>query len=361
MKVYALIIAGGVGARFWPRSRERTPKQLLEIVGEGTMIQNTVYRLEPVIPPEQVYVVTNAVQAAEVRRQLPRLPEENTLVEPAGRNTAPAIAYGAEVLRHRAGNVVMVVLPADHLVRDVATFQDVLRRAIRTAVRTRGLVTIGIRPTRPETGYGYIQYDDGARDESVKALGAYPVRTFAEKPNIATAEKFLESGDFLWNSGMFIFKTSVVLNNIAEYLPDISEEFHRLRQSIDTPAFAPALDVAYRSMRAISIDYGVMEKAGNRFILPAEFGWNDLGSWDEAYRVAEKDDSENVLQGRVLVRDVRGCHISTTRKRLAAAIGIENLTIIDTDDALLVCARDRSQEVRDIVEALRKSGQAKHL
>ncbi|MBI5647207.1 MAG: mannose-1-phosphate guanylyltransferase [Ignavibacteriae bacterium] len=361
MKLYALIIAGGVGARFWPRSRERSPKQLLDIVGAGTMIQNTVYRLDPLIPAENVLVVTNAVQAAEIHRQLPRVPRENILVEPAGRNTAPAIAFGAEVLRHRVGDAVMVVVPADHLVHDVVGYQDTLKRAIRTAVKTRGLVTLGIRPTHPETGYGYIQYDDRGSDSDLGRLGAHPVKTFAEKPNLETAKMFLESGDFLWNSGMFIFKVKPILNAFAEFLPDVTDEFRRLRPLIDTPGFAAALETAYRGMRSISIDYGVMEKAENRYILPSEFGWNDLGSWDEAYRVAEKDGDENVIVGTVFARDTRRCHISTTAKRVVAAIGVEDLSIIDTDDAVLVCRRGRSQEVKDIVDLLKKQNLKKHL
>ena len=361
MKVFALIIAGGVGARFWPRSRVRTPKQLLEIVGRGTMIQNTVFRLDPIVPQSNILIVTNALQAAEIGRQLPQIPKENILVEPSGRNTAPAIALGAEVLKHRAGDVVMVVLPADHLVHDVDAFQDTLRRAIHTAVKTRGLVTIGIRPSRPETGYGYIQYDDRNVDEKIAALGAYPVRTFAEKPNAQIAQRFLESGDFLWNSGMFVFKVSVILNRFAEHLPDVSEEFRRLRPQIDTPEFAAGLDVAYREMPSISIDYGIMEKADNRFILPSEFGWNDLGSWDEAYRVAEKDAKENTTQGNVFLRDVARSHVSTTGKRVVAVIGVNDVMVIDTDDAVLVCGRGRSQEVKEIVDELRKRNLKKFL
>ena len=361
MKVYALIIAGGVGARFWPRSRERSPKQLLEIVGHGTMIQNTVFRLDPIVPASNILIVTNALQADEIARQLPQIPRENILVEPAGRNTAPAIALGAEVLKRRAGDVVMVVLPADHLVHDVAAFQDTLRRAIHTAVKTRGLVTIGIRPTRPETGYGYIQYDDRNVDPKIASLGAYAVKTFAEKPNEQTARSFLESGDFLWNSGMFVFKVSAILNRFAEHLPDVADEFHRLRPTIDTPEFAKALEIAYREMRSISIDYGIMEKADKRFILPSEFGWNDLGSWDEAFRVADKDEHGNAAQGNVFLRDVTDCHVSTSGKRVLAAIGVKNLTIIDTDDAVLICARDRSQEVKEIVDELRKRNLKKYL
>ena len=360
MNVYGLIIAGGVGARFWPRSRERSPKQLLEILGRGTMLQNTIARLHPLISPENIIVITNATQVLELRKQVPAIPEENIIVEPVGRNTAPAIALGAELLKKRARDSVMVVLPADHLVQDVETFQDVLRRAIHVAVKSRGLVTVGIRPTRPETGYGYIQYDDFP-DSRYEKFGAFPVKTFAEKPNKETARRFIRSGDFLWNSGMFIWKVSSIINSFAEYMPDMFEEFHRLRPLIGTPEYDQALRDVYPQIRSISIDYGIMEKAEKRFIIPAEFGWNDLGSWDEVYRLSPKDDHGNTFQGNVFVRDAANCHIATTSRRLTAAIGVEDLTIITTDDAVLVCKRGRSQEVKEIVDDLRKNNLRKYL
>jgi mannose-1-phosphate guanylyltransferase len=361
MEVYALIIAGGVGARFWPRSRERSPKQLLDIVGPGTMLQNTIARLNPLVPAERILIVTNSMQADEMRRQTPAIPHANILIEPVGRNTAPAIAFGAEILKRRAGEVVMVVLPADHLVQDVAAFQEVLQRAIRVAEESRGLVTVGITPTRPETGYGYIQFDDGDPANPWADAGAWPVKTFAEKPNVVTARRFLESGDFLWNSGMFVFRVSSILNGVAEHLPDMSEEFHRLRPSIDTPGFEQALDSMYRQLHSISIDYGIMEKAANRYILPAQFGWNDLGSWDEVYNVSPHDDRRNSIAGNVIARDAAGCLISATRNRPVAVIGIEDAIVISTDDAVLVCKRGRSQEVKDIVDQLRKNNMTGYL
>lgn len=360
METYALIIAGGVGARFWPRSREHSPKQLLEIIGKGTMIQNTVFRLDPIVPKERVLIVTNAAQEQEIRRQLPQIPAGNILVEPAGRNTAPAIALGAEVLRRRTDDCVMIVLPADHIVHDVASFQETLLSAVRVAEESRGLVTIGIRPTRPETGYGYIQYDDHAESPYL-ADGARPVVTFAEKPNLATARRFLESGDFLWNSGMFIWRASTILGHIADQLPDLAEEMHRVGLAVDTPDFPHALDVAYREMKAISIDYGVMERATDRYVLPADFGWNDLGSWDEVYRIFPKDEEGNATVGEIVLKDVKNCHITTSASRVVAAVGVEDLLIIDTDDAVLVCRRGRSQDVKEVVDQLRKRKLARHL
>ncbi|MFZ1731272.1 MAG: mannose-1-phosphate guanylyltransferase [Bacteroidota bacterium] len=361
MEVYALIIAGGVGARFWPRSREHSPKQLLEIIGSGTMIQNTVYRLDPIVPKENILVVTSAQQADEVRRQLPQIPAENILVEPFGRNTAPAIGLGAQILHKRVGEAMMVVLPADHLVHDITAFQDILRNAIAVADESHGFVTIGVTPTRPETGYGYIQFHKDEKDRPYAEHQGYSVITFAEKPNIETAERFLDSGDFVWNSGMFVWRVSTILNGIVDHLPELADELQKLEESIDTPDFNKALERAYSEMRPISIDYGVMEKARNRFLIPADFGWNDLGSWDEVARLFPKDENNNASSEGIFLRDVHNCHVSTTGKRMAAVIGVEDLLIIDTDDAVLVCRKGRSQEVKEIVDYLRKKGLTQYL
>ena len=361
MDAYALIIAGGVGARFWPRSREHSPKQLLEIIGSGTMIQNTVYRMDPIIPQERILVITSAQQEDGVRKQLPQLPPENIIVEPFGRNTAPAIGLGAEILKKRVGDAVMVVLPADHLVHDIASFQETLKNAISVAEKSRGFVTIGVTPTRPETGYGYIQFNKADDDRPYADEHAYDVVTFAEKPNLETAQRFLESGDFVWNSGMFIWRVSTIVNGIADHLPELSEELGRLSEHIDTDHFPEALVSAYGEMRPISIDYGVMEKATHRFVLPADFGWNDLGSWDEVARLFPKDDDDNAAEGGVFLRDVSNCHVSTVNGRYAAVIGAEDLIVIDTADAVLVCKKGRSQEVKDVVDHLRKKGLDQYL
>jgi mannose-1-phosphate guanylyltransferase len=361
MEIYALIIAGGVGARFWPRSREHSPKQLLEIIGSGTMIQNTVYRLDPIVPKENILVVTGSEQAEEVRRQLPLIPAENILVEPFGRNTAPAIALGAQILHKRVGEAMMVVLPADHLVHDITAFQETLRNAIAVADESRGFVTIGVTPTHPETGYGYIQFHKDEQDRPYAAHQGYSVVTFAEKPNLETAQRFLESGDFVWNSGMFIWRVSTILNGIVDHLPELADELEKLESAIDTVDFPMALERAYSEMRPISIDYGIMEKATNRYLIPADFGWNDLGSWDEVARLFPKDENDNAYTKNVFLRDVRNCHVSSTGNRIAAAIGVEDLIIIDTSDAVLVCHKDRSQEVKEIVDYLRKKGLTQYL
>lgn len=361
MDTYALIIAGGVGARFWPRSRGHTPKQLLEIIGHGTMIQNTVYRLDPIIPRERILIVTSAQQAEEVERQLPQIPTENIIVEPFGRNTAPAIGLGAEILKKRVGDAVMVVLPADHLVHDITSFQETLQNAISVADESRGFVTVGVTPTRPETGYGYIQYHRSDEHRAYADQDAYRVVTFAEKPNVETANRFLESGDFVWNSGMFIWRVSTILNGIADHLPELAEELDRLEEHIDTDGFSEALEDAYGEMRPISVDYGVMEKAEDRYVIPADFGWNDLGSWDEVERIFPKDEDGNAVEKEMFLKNVRNCHISSANGRFVAAIGVEDLIIIDTDDAVLVCRKGQSQAVKEVVDFLRKKGLTQYL
>ena len=361
MEDYALIMAGGVGARFCPRSRERSPKQLLEIIGNGTMIQNTVYRLDPIVSSDKILIVTNRLQYQEVERQLPNVLPENIIIEPFGRNTAPAIGLAAEVLKKRVGDAIMIALPADHLVHDIRAFHEVLERAIAVAESTSGLVTIGIKPTRPETGFGYIQFIDDAQSDDYKNFGAFRIKTFAEKPSLQIAQHFLESGDYVWNSGIFIWKASTINSAISEHLPEIAEELQRLSMSIDTEMFPTELENAYQGMRGISIDVGVMEKSANAYVIPGDFGWSDLGSWDEVYRMLPEDDRGNTLNGNVFMKDAKNCYISGPSNKLIAAIGIEDQIIIDTGDALLLCTMGRSQEIKEVVDYLRRKQMNEYL
>ncbi|MCX6135976.1 MAG: mannose-1-phosphate guanylyltransferase, partial [Ignavibacteriales bacterium] len=286
-QVYAVIMAGGVGSRFWPRSREKNPKQLLEIAGEGTMIQNTVRRISGLVDEKNVFVVTNKVQKSAVIRQLPRVPAENILVEPIGRNTAPCIGLAALFVHRLNPDGVMIVLPADHIIADEKEFVRVLESGVRVASASSSLVTIGIKPTRPETGYGYIQIHD---DESSDAPAVYRVKTFAEKPNTQIAEQFVQSGDFLWNSGMFIWRADAIIDEMKRLLPEMHQQLETVEHSIGTPLYEHTLEQAYGIIRGVSIDYGVMEKARDVRVLKGDFGWNDVGSWDEVYRIAAKDD-----------------------------------------------------------------------
>ncbi len=353
-RAYAVIMAGGVGARFWPRSREKSPKQMLEIVGKGTMIQNTVKRLQHVVEPRDVFIVTNKVQKPLILKQMPQFDEENIIIEPMGRNTAPCIGLAALYIKRLDPRAVMVVSPSDHLIQDIGEFKRVLQVAIETAGESESLLTIGIHPTHPETGYGYIQmFVEDGRHNPYYEKGVLRVKTFAEKPNLQTAERFLASGDFLWNSGMFVWRVDVILNHIQRLLPDLYVELMKIDKAIGTPQAQATLDLAYGVLRGISIDYGVMEKADAVYVIPGKFGWSDIGSWDEVYRLAGKDDNGNSINGKAIPKDTTNSYIYSPNK-MVAAIGVSDLIIINTDDALLVCKRGRSQDVKEISDYLKR-------
>jgi mannose-1-phosphate guanylyltransferase len=360
-RVFAVIMAGGVGQRFWPRSREKSPKQLLEIVGKGTMIQNTVRRFQQVVDPNDIQIVTNRVQKQLILKQLPQFDEENILVEPMGRNTAACIGLSALFIRRLDPKAVMVVSPADHLIQDIDEFRRVMALAIETADTSHALLTIGIHPTHPETGYGYIQMhvDDGPNNPYF-GRGVQRVKTFAEKPNLQTAERFLASGDFLWNSGMFVWRVDAILAQIERCLPDLHTELLKIEAAIGTPQYQSVLETAYGMIRGISIDYGVMEKASEVYVIPGKFGWSDIGSWDEVYRVSGKDDNGNSITGTVIPKDTTSSFIYSPGK-VVAAIGVSDLIIINTDDALLICARGRSQEVKEVTDYLKRKQMGEYL
>jgi mannose-1-phosphate guanylyltransferase len=352
--VYAVIMAGGVGSRFWPRSREKTPKQLLEIIGTGTMIQNTVKRISDIIEPQNIFIVTNKVQQHLLSQQLPHIPEKNIIIEPIGRNTAPCIGLAALFIRRKDPDAVMVVLPADHVIQKEEGFRSVLRLAIWVAYESGHLITVGIQPTRPETGYGYIQVvDEEDTSNPYFSRGVYRVKTFAEKPNRQTAEEFLKSGDFLWNSGMFIWKVDAILQNIQTLLPELWAELSKIDDAIETEKYNNIVETSYRIIRGISIDYGVMEKASNVFVIKGDLGWSDVGSWDEVFRLSDKDENGNTLTGKVYIHNTKNTMVYAGNK-FVAAIGVENLHIIVTDDAVLVCRVDHAQEVKEVVDYLRR-------
>lgn len=360
-QVFAVIMAGGVGARFWPRSRERTPKQLLEILDSGTMLEQTIARIRPMVESDHIFVVTNALHHHFVLQLLPFIPPENILVEPVGRNTAPCIGLAASWIKRRDPEGVMVVLPADHLVRNGEEFLKRLETAVHVAEETSGLITIGINPTHPETGYGYIQFADDEQDRSThRERGVYRVKTFAEKPNLETAQRFLKSGDFLWNSGMFAWKASSIEAEIETHLPELHEHLSTIEATIGTPAYQQSLEKAYGLMRGISVDYGVMEKAGKVYVVKGDFGWSDVGSWDEVARLSSPDSDGNVLKGKIIQRDSDNTFIDAGEK-VVAAVGVSDLIIIATDDAVLVCRKGESQNVKEIVDYLRRKQMNEYL
>ena len=354
-------MAGGAGTRFWPRSREKFPKHFLPIVGKDSMIQSSVKRLEPLVLPQDTFVVTNRIQKSHVMKQLPQIPDENIIVEPVGRNTAPCIGLAALHVRRLDPEAVMVVLPADHTIRDDAEFLRALSLAVETARDSSNLLTIGITPTHPETGYGYIQFvNDESVENPYRDRGVRRVKTFAEKPNLHTAEQFLASGDFLWNSGMFVWRAEAILRQIQTCLPDMYAQLEKIDAAIGGPHYQQTLETAYGMIRGISIDYGVMEKSSNVYVIPGSFGWNDLGSWDEVFRVSGKDDSGNSITGKVIQKDTKNSYIYSPDK-VVATIGVEDLIIVNTDDALLICKKGRSQDVKEISDYLKRKQMNEYL
>lgn len=352
--IHAVIMAGGSGTRFWPRSRTTMPKQLLNILGERTMIQMTVDRLSELIPLERTMIVTNVHQAAEVRRQLKGLPAGNILAEPMGRNTAPCIGLAALHIIRRDPEAVMAVLAADHLIEPADAFCRTLEFAAHVASTTHSAVTLGLTPTRPETGYGYIQFRD---DHPVRIEGrqAFKVKTFAEKPNYETAKRFIESGDFVWNSGMFVWKASVILGLIKEWMPELYDGLEAIRPTIGTNGYEETVERVYRTQKSISIDYGVMERATNVLMIKGDFVWNDVGSWEEVYQLSPQDVHGNAATGETIMVDTVNSLVYSSGK-LVAMVGVRDLVVVDTGDALLVCHRNRVQDVKRITEELKQQG-----
>lgn len=347
MNIYAVIMAGGVGSRFWPRSKKALPKQLLKIFGDTTMIQATVERIDDLIDRNRIFVITNEIQADEVKKQLHDIPEENIIIEPFGRNTAAAIGLASIIIKAKDPEAVTIVLPADHIIKEEEIFRNTLHNAARFAYEKKSLVTIGIHPTRPETGYGYIQIDDKKIQDNI-----YKVLTFAEKPNYATAVRFLESGDFLWNSGMFIWRVDTILDEIRTYMPDLFEGLTEIEKHLNQKDYHDVLVKTYGQMKKISIDYGIMEKSTKVYLTKGFFTWSDVGSWEEVYQLSEKDSSGNALVGKVYTDKVIDSYIYSPDK-FTAVIGVDNLIIINYDDTLLVCRRDRAQDVKNVVEYLK--------
>jgi mannose-1-phosphate guanylyltransferase len=361
-KAFAVIMAGGVGSRFWPKSRARKPKQFLNILSSKSLIEQTIERVNHLIPEENIFIVSNKNQTAELVQVLPKFPIKNIILEPQSKNTAPCIGLASLFIKRQQPDAVMVVLPSDHLIKDTEKFLDTLKIGIESAYETKGLITIGIQPTYPSTGYGYIQFVEDEESE-LGSKGVYKVKTFAEKPNLETAKKFIESGDFLWNSGMFIWRVDVILEEIKTYLPDIYEELMKIDEAIGKDDFKNVLEQSYGRMKAISIDYGVMEKTNRAYVIKASFGWSDVGSWEEVYNLAPKDENGNYVSSNpdsVILFDVKNCLVEGN-KTLIAMIGVEDLIVVSTEDAILICKRDRAQDVRNVVNYLKRKNMEKYL
>lgn len=357
LEAHAVILAGGRGTRFWPRSRMRTPKQLLNIVGNRTMLQQTVERLRPVFPAKRLWVVTNEEQAAAVTEQVPGLAASRILTEPVGRNTAAAIGLAAAHLLHTGSDARMAVLPADHYIAKAARYRRIIRAALQMAARGPNLVVLGIPPTHPETGFGYIE-----RDVQVARFGnlpVYAVKRFTEKPPLLTARKYVASHRYYWNAGMFFWRVSTFLDCLKEFLPATYAALMQLAGDIGTRRYARTLQRTYPKLANISVDYAVMEPAtrgqGPRrvFVMPAWVGWSDIGSWAAVYGLQARKAGENVTAGPCFALDAVGNYVWAP-KRFAALIGVSDLVVVETDDALLICPRERAQDVGRVVKWLEK-------
>lgn len=346
-------MAGGRGERFWPKSRNSRPKQFLSLTKDGeTMIQKTVKRLLPLVEAEDIFIVTNSAYIGLVNEQLPDIPKENILAEPCARNTAPCIAFAAAVIGRKYDDAVMLVLPSDHLIGYEELYTSTLKKAVKLSLEGKNLVTIGITPDYPETGYGYINFGS---ETAADMPDAYKVERFVEKPDLPTAKEYLASGKYLWNSGMFVWKVSSIMENLRTFMPEIYDGALRIGEAFGTESFNEVLVREFTAFKGESIDFGIMEKADDIYTIPGSFGWDDVGNWLAVERINEVDDSNNYIEGDVISIGSERTTICGG-KRLIAAVGVEDIIIVDTDDALLICSKNSTQDVKKVIAQLNDQG-----
>lgn len=349
---YVAIMAGGIGSRFWPMSRTDFPKQFLDILGTGkTLIQQTFDRYSKVVPKENIYIITAQEYVNIVKKQLPELADENILAEPSRKNTAPCIAYIAFKLLNKDPKALMIAAPADNLILETDEFVKTAKKALGFVDHINALVTIGVKPTYPNTGYGYIQHETA---EAAPAV--FKVKTFTEKPNVELAKAFIASGDFLWNAGIFTWKVKNVVAAFEKHLPEIYELFAAERNRFNTPEEKAAVEAIYPQCTNISIDFAVMEKADNVYVIPATFGWSDLGTWNSAWENKEKDYFGNAVVGKnVMVVDANNCMVHVPDNKLVLLQGLKDYIVVDTKDVLLICKKDKEQEIKDYVAEVKRN------
>lgn len=355
---YVAIMAGGIGSRFWPMSRTGLPKQFLDILGTGqTLIQQTFERYNKFVQKENIFIITAQEYVSIVKKQVPDIPEENILAEPSRKNTAPCIAYIAFKLLQKDPDALMIAAPADHLVLEPEEFITTVKKAFDFVGHINALITIGIKPGYPNTGYGYIQHDT-----TEAAPDIYKVKTFTEKPDLELAKTFIASGDFLWNAGIFTWKVKNIVAAMEKYLPEIFELFATEKDKFNTAEEAAAIENIYPQCTNISIDFGVMEKADNVFVIPASFGWSDLGTWNSAWENMEKDFFGNAVAGKKLIAiDAKNCMVHVPDNKLVLLQGLDEFIIVDTKDVLLICQKDKEQEIKDYVAEVKRNMGDKYL
>jgi len=355
---YVAIMAGGIGSRFWPMSRTAYPKQFLDILNTGkTLIQQTYERYKKLVPEENIFIITSAEYVPIVKEQLPQVKEENILGEPSRKNTAPCVAYISFKLLKKDPEATLVVAPADHMVTETNEFIKTSKKAIDFVNHINAFVTLGIKPTYPNTGYGYIQHDTTAAAPDI-----YKVKTFTEKPHFELAQTFIASGDFLWNAGIFIWKVKNIITAFEKYLPEMYEVFATEKEKFNTGEEKEAVEQIYPQCTNISIDFGIMEKADNVYIIPSSFGWSDLGTWNSAWENMERDYLGNAVAGKnVMVIDATKCMVHADNGKLMVLQGLDDFIIVDTKDALLICKKEKEQEIKEFVAEVKRNKGDKYL
>ncbi|MBN2516169.1 MAG: mannose-1-phosphate guanylyltransferase [Deltaproteobacteria bacterium] len=356
--MYAVIMAGGRGTRFWPLSREKKPKHLLSITGSQTVIQKTIERIRPLIPQDNMYIVTGESHCDEIIRQCSLVPEKNIVAEPVGRNTAPCIGLAALYIKRRDPEAVMVVLPADHMITEEDRFREALMTAGEMAQRGNHLITIGVEPTEPATGYGYIEQGDILA--SIGGNDIFRVASFREKPDLQQASEFVDSGRFFWNSGIFVWKASTILSAIQNLLPNLYQGLETIEKSLSTEKEKEVIREVYEKTDPISIDYGVMERVQGTLLIKGSFGWNDIGDWNALYDIFERNQMGNAVKGSVIAVDASNSLVYSPNK-LVALVGIQDLIVVETEDSLLICHKGRSQDIKKVVEILEKENMKEYL
>ena len=352
---YAVIMAGGAGTRFWPKSRISRPKQFLSLFGNETMLQKTIGRLKGFIDPEQVMVITNESYLPIVSAQASELSKDHIIGEKVARNTAPCVAAAAALLYKKDPDAVMIVLPADHEIGNPEAFVQTLKTAVSAAEKHHSLVTIGIQPDRPETGYGYIHRGENPLSEGDETV--YPVLKFEEKPNLERAQKFLESGDYYWNGGIFVWKVSVIVDSFKKHMPDI---YSLMTDLMEGDASGDQIDDFYRACPSISVDYAIMEKAENVQVVPGDFDWNDVGSWKAVHELSEKDGDQNAKGGsNAFFHHTSNSLIHSESNKLITLVGVDHLAVVETEDSIMVIHLDKAQEVKEVYDKIKSDPEKK--
>jgi mannose-1-phosphate guanylyltransferase len=356
--IYAVILAGGSGTRFWPLSKSKTPKQLLYLTGDNTLIQKAIHRIRNIIKNKNIFIVTSNSHIKKIGDQINEIPPDNIIGEPFGRNTAPCIGLAAIHIKKRNPDGIMVVLPADHSIKKEERFREVILIGSQIAAERDCLVTLGIRPYYPETGYGYIHAGENFDERS--KIKAFKVNKFYEKPDMNRAKRYVASGNYFWNCGVFIWKVEIILQMIKDFLPDLYNGLMEIEKVLGMKREKSVIKEVYSSIEGISIDHGIMEKAENIVVIPCDIGWNDVGTWRALFDILEKNDFNNAVVGRHIGIDTEGCVIHSPQK-LVATIDMKDIIIVASRDAVLVCPKERAQEVKNIVELLKIQGLKKYI